>query len=387
MFLPEHYEFSCPVKINSGNRALEHLPFELDTLNARKPLIITGKNAAGRGLVDIAIDAFKDSGITIGIFDGVPSSPDLKLIRELYTMYRDRGYDAIIALGGGPVTDAAKVLNIVVSGEPEDLEKGAGHNMIKKPLKPFVMIPTLAGSGYETSRYAFFEGRTYSSHYLMPHLVVIDPRMTTAEDAMTTAGASLITLTHSVEAYVSPEKNPLADSYAFPAIRFVMEHLVNVIRNPRDSNGCLALANAHCFAGCAFSGTAWGIAHTLGKAIGEACNISPGVCMGIILPHGIEMQHSRGGRHISDLLLPLAGSDMYAETAEDLRAQKAIDILLDFQKDLFTISGGVIARTLEGAKVPKEMARDIAKKSVGYGSEIVGMDDFLKIWEHAWEGS
>ncbi len=387
MFLPERYEFSCPVKINSGNRALEHLPFELGTLNARKPFIITGKNAAGRGLVDIAVDAFKDSGITIGIFDGVPSTPDLKLIRELYTIYRDRGYDAIIALGGGPVTDAAKVLNLAVSGEPENLEKGAGDAMIRKPLKPFVIIPTLAGSGYETSRHAFFEGRTYSSHYLMPHLVVIDPRMTIAEDTVTTAATALIALTHSVEAYVAQDKNPLADSYAFPAIRFVMEHLVNVIRNPRDSNGCLALANAHCFAGCAFSGTTLGIAHTLGKAIGEACNISPGVCMGIILPHSIEMQHSRGSRHISDLLLPLAGSDKYAETAEDMRAQKAIDILYDFQKDLFTVSGGAIARTLESAKVPKEIAQDIAKKSVGYVSEIVGMDDYLKILERAWEGT
>ena len=37
MFLPAQYEFFCPVKTNSGNRALEHLPVELDALNARKP--------------------------------------------------------------------------------------------------------------------------------------------------------------------------------------------------------------------------------------------------------------------------------------------------------------------------------------------------------------
>jgi alcohol dehydrogenase len=386
MFLPEHYEFSCPMKINSGNRALDHLPFELDTLNARKPFIITGKNAAERGLVDIIIDAFKDSGITIGIFDGVPSLPDLKLIRELFTIYRDRGYDAIIALGGGPMADTAKALNIAVSGEPEDLERCAGDDQIKKHLKPLIIIPTLSGSGYETSRYAFFEGRTYSSHYLMPNLVIIDPRMTIGENAKTTAATSLTALTHAVEAYVFPGKNPLTDSYAYPAIRFVMENLLNVIKNPQDKKGGLALANAHCLAGCVFSNIEAGVAHKLGKVIGDACHIPHGICMEILLPHVLETQLFEGSGHISDLLLPLAGFDAYAETGADLRAERAIGILYNFQRDLFVASGGAIARTLRDAEVPKEILQDLAKKAVGYGSGGAGMEGYLEILEPAWEG-
>ena len=152
MLLPEHYEFFCPVKINSGNRALEQIPFELDALNARKPLVIARKDASERGLVDVIIDAFKDSGIAIGIFDGVPAAPDLKLVRELFNIYRDRGYDAVIAVGGGPLADTAKVLNIAVSGKPEDIEGCAGENQIKNPLKPLIIVPTLSGTGYEMSK-------------------------------------------------------------------------------------------------------------------------------------------------------------------------------------------------------------------------------------------
>jgi len=51
MFFPDNYEFYCPVKINSGNRALEHLPVELDALNATKPLVITDKKIAKKGLI------------------------------------------------------------------------------------------------------------------------------------------------------------------------------------------------------------------------------------------------------------------------------------------------------------------------------------------------
>jgi alcohol dehydrogenase len=386
MFLPSNYEFFCRVKINSGNRALDHLPFELDTLNARKPLVITKKSATERGLTDIISDAFRDSGITIGIFDGVPSVPDVALIRELYSLYRDRGYDAVISLGGDAVADTAKVLNIAVSGEPEDLERCAGDDLTEKPLKPFIMIPTLSGSGYETSRYAFFAGRAYASHFLMPDIAVIDPRMCIAEDMMTAAASSLVALTHSVEVYVSLGKNPLTDCYTFPAIRFVMENMLNVIKNLRDKKGCLALVNAHCMAGCAFSNIEAGIAHTLGKLIGDASHVPHGICMGILLPHALELQLSGDGGHIGDLLLPLAGFDVYAETPEEQRPQKAVTVLYDLQRDLYSASGGAIARTLEGVNIQKELLQDIARKALGHSSGGADMDNCLKILERAWEG-
>jgi alcohol dehydrogenase len=384
MYLPDNYEFSCPMKINSGTKALEHLPFELDVLNARKPFIITNKDSADHERADTIIDAFKDSRVTIGIFDGVPFSPDMRLIRELFSVYRDRGYDAIIALGGGAVTDTAKALNIVVSGEPEDIERCAGDNLIPKHLKPFIMVPTLLGTGYETTRYAFFGGKTYASHFLMPDLVVIDPRMTIAEDVMTTAASTLVALTHSVEAYTSPGKNPLADSYAFPAIRFIMENLANIVRSPSDKKGCLALANAHCMAGCAFSNIEAGIAHKLGKVIGDSSHVPHGICMAILLPHVLEWQFSKGGAHIDDLLLPLAGFDVYAETPDEMRSQKAIDVLYDFQRELSAASGGVIATSLRNAGVSKEILEVMREKTIGNDSESV--DGYQKVLEQAWEG-
>ena len=38
-----YYEFFCPVKVIAGHAALEHIPFELATLGAKRPLIITDK--------------------------------------------------------------------------------------------------------------------------------------------------------------------------------------------------------------------------------------------------------------------------------------------------------------------------------------------------------
>ena len=385
MYFPEHYEFFCPVKINSGNRALEQMPFELDALNARKPFVMAGRDASGRGLVDVIIDAFKDSGIAIGIFDGVPVDPDLKLIRELFNTYRDKGYDSIIAVGGGPVADTAKVLNVAVSGKPEDIEGCAGENLVKRPLKPLIIVPTLSGTGYEVSRYAFFNGREYVSHFLMPHLAVIDPRMTLPEDSITTAATVLTALTHTVEAYTDFGKNPLADTYAYAAIQLIMEHLVNVIRDKGDGKGRLALANANAMAGCAFSNTAPGVAHKVGKIMGDMCHLPPGLCMGMLLPHILEKQISEGGYHISDLLLPLAGFDAYASMAADLRDRRAVDILYDLLKELSTASGGAISRLWKDAQVSETTLQDVAQKAVGGGASS-DMDGCMKILREAREG-
>ena len=48
MHLSQNYQFFSPVKINAGNRALEHLPTELGGLNAGMPLIVTDRKHRAR---------------------------------------------------------------------------------------------------------------------------------------------------------------------------------------------------------------------------------------------------------------------------------------------------------------------------------------------------
>ena len=386
MFIPDNYSFACPVKTNSGNRALEHLPVEMDALNARKPLVIAGKKASQKGLVDVMIGAFRDSGITLGVFDGVPASPDVRLIRELYRTYQDNGCDALIAVGGGSATDTAKALNITVSGAPEDLALCAGKDLIKTPMKPLIYVPDLSGTGYETSRYAFLGDGIYDSPFLMPHLAVIDPRMTVSEDAKTTAAMALAALTQAAEAYVSPVKNPLVGCYAYPAIQFIMENLVNVIRNPHEKKGSLALANAHCMAGCAFSNAAAGMAHALGNAVGNDCGAAHGLCMGVVLPYVLQIYASLPGYHMTDLLLPLAGFDGYAAGPEDKRGQRAVEKIFDLQNELHKVSGGAIPRTLKEVNLSRDILKETARKAAGDSSTGLDAGVCLAVLEQAWEG-
>src|SRR5690606_27291223 len=97
-----YYEFYCPVKLVSGNAALEHTPFELSNLGASKPLISTGKGVRAAGLVDTALTAFEGGNMKVGaIFDAVPPDSSIEVVQEAAELYRAKGCDSIIAIGGG----------------------------------------------------------------------------------------------------------------------------------------------------------------------------------------------------------------------------------------------------------------------------------------------
>src|SRR5690606_12212846 len=103
------YEFFCPVKLISGVAALEHVPYELSVRSASKPLIITDKGVRGAGLVDIALEAFAGGDLKVGaIYDDVPPDSSLDVVRRAAQLYRDKGCDSIIAIGGGSVIDTSK---------------------------------------------------------------------------------------------------------------------------------------------------------------------------------------------------------------------------------------------------------------------------------------
>ena len=72
MRLPDAFSFSCPLKINCGSRALENLPTELAAFNAHAPLILASRDQVGKKRINTVIDAFKTSGLTLGIYDRLP---------------------------------------------------------------------------------------------------------------------------------------------------------------------------------------------------------------------------------------------------------------------------------------------------------------------------
>ena len=390
-----YYEFFCPVKVIAGNAALEHIPFELATLGAKKPLIITDKGVRANGLLTPIESAFTEADAKIAaIFDNVPPDSSLQTVRDVAKMYRENDCDAILASGGGSVIDTAKATNILVSEGGDDLLKYSGAHNLPKPLKPFFVIPTTSGTGSEVTMVAVVSDTEknvklpFASYYLMPHAAILDPRMTQTLPPHLTAMTAMDALTHAVEAYTCLAANPISDAYATGAIKKVSQNLFKVLESPEDAQGRLELAQASTMAGIAFSNSMVGVVHSLGHALGAVAHLPHGLCMNLFLPYVLEYNQDVNGDKIADLLLPLAGPEVYAHTPADQRAAKAISVIRGMRDELH--SKTKLPRTLQDTgKVKKEQLIEVAKKALDDGSIIynpkeANLDDLMGILEKAW---
>ncbi len=393
--LPPYYEFFFPVKIISGHTALDHLPGELVQAGVSRPMIVTDQGVAGAGLSKIVVEAFAESGISIAaLYDQVPIESSTLVVNELAGLYRAKACDCLIAVGGGSVIDTAKGVNMVVSLGGHDVRDYRGADTLAGPLRPLFVVPTTAGTGSEATNSAVIADpdkgvkMLFASEFLLPRAAVLDTRMTLAMPPRLSAATGMDALTHAMESYIDIQKNPMSDAYAWAAIQFIGRFLRQVVCSPRDRDARLAMANATTMAGTAFSNSMVGCVHSMGHAAGAVGHIPHGVAMGIFLPHGLEFNLQRRAALIGELLLPLAGPEVYCATPADARAEQTIAEVRRLKDDLYSLAG--LPRTLKEAGVARDKLEDIARLAINDASAVMnpvdlGLDEARVLAAKAYE--
>lgn len=405
MYIPDYYEFCCGVNIVAGHDALEQIPDLLGALGTGSPMILTDKGVRAAGLADVLIDALSGRLDVKTLQDEVPPDSDLATVNRLADIYRETGCDSIIALGGGSVLDTAKGVNILVSENADDITRFKGAGTLKRKLKPLIAVPTTAGTGSEVTLVAVISDPAndrklpFTSYFLLPDAAIVDSRMTLTLPPHISAPTAMDALTHAVEACFCLSRNPVSDAFAFEAIRMICNNLLPVMENPSDKEGRLALATAATMAGMAFSNSMVGVVHAVGHSVGSVCHVPHGTCMAILLPYGMEYNLHKAESRIGELLLPMAGPDIYARTPVADRPAKAIEFIRQLNRDLCDATSGAHAVCLKDLKdrdgnsmVPREKLSDIARTALGdgalfYNPEDLDYEDFLMVAEAAWEGT
>ncbi|MEJ2514541.1 MAG: iron-containing alcohol dehydrogenase [Gammaproteobacteria bacterium] len=390
-----YYEFFCPVKLIVGSKALEHIPFELGALGASRPMIITDAGVRGAGLLDVLLEVFPGTGIEVAnVFDDVPPDSSVAVVKSIARRYAETGCDSMIALGGGSPIDSAKAANILASEGSDDLARFAGSGNLPRPLKPLIVLPTTAGTGSEVTFVSVVKDEArgvkmpFASPFLMPDAAVLDPRLTLTLPPQITAATAMDAMTHACESFTCIGKNPMSDAYASAAVRDISGNLLRVLDNPDHAGGRLALAQAAAMAGIAFSNSMVGLVHALGHATGALCHLHHGTCMSLFLPYVLEYNLEARREAIGELLLPLAGAEVYAATEPEDRAGKAIAHLRWLRDEIHSRCG--LPRTLsETGKVQKDQLPKIADMAVNDGAIIfnpveVSPEEALAVLERAW---
>lgn len=390
------FEFFCPVKIVAGSAALEHVPYELASIGATRPLVITDKGVRAAGLVDVVLGAMVNAAVEYPpVYDDVPPDSSTDVVTDIARVYRSRGCDSLIALGGGSVIDTAKAVNVLVSEGGDDLHAYSGTGVVKRRLRPLFVLPTTSGTGSEATSVAVIrDSKTgaklpFMSPFLMPDAAVLDPRLTLGLPPFFTAATGMDAMTHAVEAYLCLAKNPLSDAYATAAIRKISEHLVPLLHDMKNPTRRLEVALGATMAGVAFSNSMVGLVHSLGHSVGALCHVPHGVCMSVFLPYVLEYNLETRREGIGELLLPLAGAEVYGKTPASERAPAAIQHLRAMRDALHQKAG--LPRTLsETGKVTRAQLPDIAKLTIDDGTLImnpreVRYEDALAVLTRAFE--
>lgn len=382
MQLQSYFEFFSQHKIISGNKALDQLPMELYSLNAVKPLVIIDEESHQKGLSKEIVNAACDTDMIIGgIFHEVPDYASVALIDELAILFRARGCDSIIGIGGGAVMNLAKGLSIKVSEQDKSILDFAGTDKIGTHLKPLVYIPASRGDGLEASNVAEIDHREFRSDFLYPDVVCLDPRMTRGCCRECVADTAMTALTQAVESITDQHHNPMNDAYAYPAIQLLSENLAASAKNPRNKKSSLAMANAAVISSITYSNSPTGTVFATADAISKHTGLQRGICMGALLPHRLEIMVKNKERIREELFLALAGIDTFVSTPKEQRVSESIRRIRSFQ----SVFKGIIPASIGEFMIPKYKLKEIAERAVDTHGKSIKSGDCLKLLETAYE--
>lgn len=373
----ESFSFLCRTKTAFGMNALDHLPFDLSGMGAKKPFVLQDEEAASSDCTKPLARAFMDSDMILGICPPMKrnTKPDTELLKDCYQIFVSKGFDSIIALGTDGVADMAKALNLAVSCGPEFFKKESDPALNIQTLLPFAWLPTGVGSGRETDCSARFKGRVFDLPVIAPDIALIDERIMAAERPDNIIRAALTALSVCAESLVF-SGNPMTKAYAATGIGLVREHLFPLMAHFRDGDADPApdekknryhracLAHASAITGYLFANSKSLISFDLGHFIAKESNavsIPPAQAAAIILPH--VLTSSAGDRgEFGPLLLSLCSQEDFSTIPLHQQKNAALYHLHNILHRLYGLSFGAVPRTFADTAMEKSAMENLLEK-------------------------
>jgi maleylacetate reductase len=303
------YNFPQMERVVFGRPHREALAEELDRLDARAVLLLaSGTLARETDLVDqlrrMLGNRFAGLGPPIGAHtprDDVVAAAN---------MARRVDADLLVTLGGGSITDAAKMVGLCLGNnvtEPERLDQfratittdGTSRRpALDPPGVRMIAIPTTlsagefsAGAGCtDTVRHV---KESFSHPRMIPRTVILDPAASVPTPEWLFLSTGIRAVDHAVEDICSIDGQPLSEGAAYHALRLLGRGLPAVKADPADLD-----ARLECQIGAWMSmvgsqtGVSKGASHGIGHVLGGTAGVPHGYTSCVMLPHVLRYNHA-----------------------------------------------------------------------------------------------
>jgi alcohol dehydrogenase class IV len=267
----------------------------------RKVLLVTDHLIARLGLYQDLTHALTRGGTPFMVFDEVTQDAPIPLIDKGVALFQSEHCDAIIAIGGGSVMDAAKAIALCAANgrSPRQL---VGYFRGRYPPLPLYAVPTTAGTGSEVSVVAVISDPVehkklvLTDSRLVPRMAALDPGLMTGLPPDITAATGMDALTHAIEAFLGHWSTHYTDRMALAAVAMIFENLRTACQHGQDLVAREKMALASTYAGFAFTRASVGYVHAIAHQLGARYHTPHGLANALALPHvlrfyGTSVQH------------------------------------------------------------------------------------------------
>lgn len=254
------YMFYAPTRVLFGAGQLSKLHEQ--TMPGKKAMLVisNGKSTWMSGALDRTTEQLRAAGVEMALFDKAGANPLKSIVEEGADFARSNGCDFVVALGGGSVMDAAKVMAMYAPqpGDLWDYVPGATGKMqpLVNPVLPWVAITTTAGTGSEVDQWGVVTNPATNEKIgcggmdsLFPVLAVVDPELMATVPAKFTAYQGFDALFHSTEGFISKANSLMSDMVQLAAIENVGKYLARAVRDGSDMEAREHMAFANTMSG------------------------------------------------------------------------------------------------------------------------------------------
>lgn len=226
----------------------------------------------------------KEAFITDVVFDQFTPNPLYEQVCSGVEMFLSNQCDTIVAIGGGSTIDVAKCIKLFCRLDPS-------RNYLEQEYKdngiPLIAIPTTAGTGSESTRYAviYYQGKKQSITHtsIIPNYAILEPKLLATLPLYQKKCTLMDALCQGIESWWSVNSTDESKQYSQKAIEMILQHWHDYIVNntPDAADAIMTAAN---YAGRAINITQTTAPHAMSYKLTSLYGLPHGHAVAVCLP-------------------------------------------------------------------------------------------------------
>ncbi|MGY3495895.1 iron-containing alcohol dehydrogenase [Bradyrhizobium sp. USDA 4502] len=280
-----------------GKPAAEALREEVERLDARRVYLIASRT------LNTTTDEIEKIRQALGdrhaaTFDGVPQHTTRDVVTQIARQASEAKADLAVAIGGGSVVDAAKILLMCIEHaifEPDGLDgfettPDRRFGPFRTPKVRMIAIPsTLSGGEYNSGALVTDTSRKlkqiFNHPMMMPRSIILDPAITKYTPEKLWLGSGTRAMDHGIEAICSSRPNVLVDAVCQQGLRNLHDGLLRTKAHPDDEAARLSCQLGSWLSAFGLqSRVPMGASHAIGHVLGGTCDVPHYFCTAVMMP-------------------------------------------------------------------------------------------------------